>query len=142
MNIVTVGRDRFRLRRVHHDQPYLVGEAEPWPLQEAMSAEAREQVEPMRALLRRYLRVLSKGQGHKIEIEEIPEDPSTLALLVAVALQVPISQKQWLLTQPTVPQMFMAERAIIRREEMLLSYIVETQESQWEGGFSGYLAKN
>jgi len=142
MNIVTVGRDRFRLRGVHHDEPYLVGEAEPWPLRDSMSAEAWEQVEPMRTQLRRYLWVLSKGQGHKIEIEEIPDDPSTLALLVAVALQVPVSQKQWLLAQPTVPQMFQAERAIIRREELLLQYIIETQEEQWEGGFSGYLARN
>lgn len=142
MNIVTVGRDRFRLRKVRHDEPYLVGDAEPWPLREAMSAEAWEQVEPMRTLLRRYLGVLSKGQGHNIEIEEIPNDPSTLALLVAVALQVPIAQKQWLLAQPTVPQMFEAERAIIRREELLLQYIIETQETQWEGGFSGYLARN
>ena len=142
MNIVTVGRDRFRLLSVHRDEPYLVGEAEPWPLRDSMSAEAWEQVEPMRTLLRRYLWVLSKGQGHKIEIEEIPDDPSTLALLVAVALQVPVSQKQWLLAQPTVPQMFQAERAIIRREELLLQYIIETQEEQWEGGFSGYLARN
>jgi hypothetical protein len=41
-----------------------------------------------------------------------------------------------------VPQMFQAERAIIRREKLLLEFIIETQEAQWEGGFSGYLAKN
>jgi uncharacterized protein len=142
MSIVTVGKDRFRLRKVHRDLPYLVGEAEPWPLREAVSQQAWEQVEPMRVLLHQYLQLLSQAQGHKIEIEEIPDDPATLALLVAVALQVPLAQKQSLLSQPTVPQMFLAERAILQREEQLLKYMIDTQEEQWEGGFSGYLAKN
>jgi len=142
MSIVTVGKDRFRLRKVHRDLPYLVGEAEPWPLREAVSQQAWEQVEPMRVLLHQYLQLLSQAQGHKIEIEEIPDDPATLALLVAVALQVPLAQKQSLLSQPTVPQMFVAERAILHREERLLKYMIDTQEEQWEGGFSGYLAKN
>ncbi|MCL7454657.1 MAG: LON peptidase substrate-binding domain-containing protein [Anaerolineae bacterium] len=142
MSIVTVGKDRFRLRKVHRDLPYLVGEAEPWPLREAVSQQAWEQVEPMRVLLHQYLQLLSQAQGHKIEIEEIPDDPATLALLVAVALQVPLAQKQSLLSQPTVPQMFLAERAILHREERLLQYMIDTQEEQWEGGFSGYLAKN
>jgi Lon protease-like protein len=142
MNIVTVGKDRFRLRSVHRDLPYLAGEAEPWPLRDAVSEEAWQEAEPMRADLRRYLRLLSQAQGHKIEIEEIPDDPSTLALLVAVVLQVPIPQKQWLLGQPTVPHIFAAERALLQREELILDYIIETQEGQWEGGFSGYLAQN
>ena len=32
LNIVTIGHERFRLRSIRYDQPYLVGDAEPWPL--------------------------------------------------------------------------------------------------------------
>jgi hypothetical protein len=66
----------------------------------------------------------------------------SLALLIAVALKLPMSQKQQLLTQPSVADMLGAEWAILRREKPLLDYIVQTQADQWEGGFSGFLAKN
>lgn len=142
MNIVTIGSERFRLHAVRHDQPYLVGKAEPWPLTGAGSEQAREQVGPVRALLVQYLSLLAQAQGHRIEIEEVPSDPRMLALLSAVTLQIPMPQKQGLLNQSTVPHMLRAERAIMRREQLILHYMIRTQRQQWEGGHSGYLAKN
>ena len=32
MNIITIGLERFRLRTLRRERPYLVGNAEPWPL--------------------------------------------------------------------------------------------------------------
>ena len=96
----------------------------------------------MRALLRPYLSLLVQAQGHSIKIEELPEDPRTLALLIAITLQVPMPEKQRLLAQPDVLQMLLAERAIMNREQLLLDHIVQTQSEQWEGGHSGYLSKN
>lgn len=142
MNIVTIGNERFRLHAVRHDQPYLVGEAEPWPITGANSEQAREQVGPVRALLIQYLSLLAQAQGHRIEIEEVPSEPRMLALLSAITLQIPMPQKQGLLTQPTVPRMLRAERAIMRREQLILHYMIRTQRQQWEGGYSGYLARN
>jgi len=142
MNIITIGLERFRLRAVRHDLPYLVGDAEPWPLTGAATEQAREQVEPMRALFRQYLSFLAQAEGHKIKIEEVPTDPQTLALLIAITLQVPMDRKQRLLDQPTVAKMLLAERAILLREQLLLDYIIQTQAEQWEGGYSGYLAIN
>ncbi|MGD8624585.1 MAG: LON peptidase substrate-binding domain-containing protein [Anaerolineae bacterium] len=142
MNIVTIGSDRFRLRGLRHDQPYLVGDAEPWPLTGAGTERVEAQVGPMRALLHQYLTLLAQAEGHKINIEEIPNDPRALALLVAITLQLPMPQKQRLLEQPTVLEMLLAERAILRREQLILNGIIQTQQDQWEGGYSGYLAKN
>lgn len=142
MNIVTIGNERFRLHAVRHDQPYLVGEAEPWPITGANSEQAREQVGPVRALLIQYLSLLAQAQGHRIEIEEVPSEPRMLALLSAITLQIPMPQKQGLLTQPTVHYMLRAERAIMRREQLILHYMIRTQRQQWEGGYSGYLARN
>ena len=65
-----------------------------------------------------------------------------LALLIGVALQLPMPQKQRLLDQPTVAHMLWAERAMMRREQLLLSYMIHTQTEQWEGGYSGFLARN
>lgn len=142
MNLVTIGNERFRLRGLRHDRPFLVGDAEPWPLAGANSEQALDQVGPIRALFRQYLSMLAQAEGHKMEIEEVPTNPRTLALLVAITLQLPMHQKQRLLAQPTIPQILLWERAIMRREQLLLDHIIKTQSSQWEGGYSGYLAKN
>jgi len=142
MNIVVVGGERFRLHAISSEEPYLVGSAEPWPLENALSSEIKQQVEPLRALFRLYLSLLSQAQGHRIQIEEIPTEARTLALLIAISLQLPMEQKQHLLVQPTIASMLKAERAILRREQLLLTYMIRTQEGQWEGGSSGYLARN
>jgi hypothetical protein len=57
-------------------------------------------------------------------------------------LQLPLPQKQDLLNQPSVIELLRAEWTILRREQLLLEGIIQTQEKQWEGGYSGYLARN
>jgi Lon protease-like protein len=142
MNLVVIGVERFRLRSLQHDRPYLAGTADPWPLETAKSAELEKWVEPLRALFRQYLSLLALAEGHKIDVEDVPPEPRTLALLIAIALQLPMSQKQALLARSSVTSMLRAEWAIMRREQLILDYIIRTQEAQWEGGFSGYLANN
>jgi Lon protease-like protein len=142
MNIVTIGSERFQLVSVRHDQPYLVGIARPWPLIGASTERAQDQVGPLRALFHLYLRLLAQAQGHEIRVDEVPEEPRTLALLIAISMQLPMAEKQRLLREPTVPHMLLAERALLRKEHLLLGYIVQTQTKQWEGGSSGYLARN
>jgi Lon protease-like protein len=142
MNIITIGSERFRIHSLRHDLPYLVGTAEPWPLIEASSEQAEAHVEPVRALFRQYLSLLVQAEGHRINVEEVPTDARVLALLIAIALQVPLVQKQHLLAQDTVADMLRAERAIMRREQLLLHHVITTQTEQWEGGYSGFLAKN
>jgi Lon protease-like protein len=142
MNIVTVGRERFRLRALHQNGPYLRGNAEPWPLSADTSEQAGRQVVSVRNLLDEYLERLEKAQGHRIRIESLPADPRAFALLVAVSLQVPLTEKQRLLTQPTVANLLSEERTILAREKKILAHIIETQGDQWEGGHSGLLARN
>jgi Lon protease-like protein len=142
MNIIGIGHERFRLHAIRRDGPYLVGDAEPWPLAGSRAEQARQLVEPVSALLRQYISLLAQAQGHKIRIDELPTQPRALALVAAVVLQLPMPQKQRLLSEPTVTQMILAEWALMRREQLLLDYIIQTQRDQWEGGYSGYLAKN
>ncbi len=142
MNIVTIGSERFRLLAVREDRPYLVGHAEPWPLADDDGERTQRLVGPLRALFRQYVVLLAQAQGHKIEVEEVPTDPQTLALLVAIALQLPMPQKQHLLAQATVAHLLRAEQAIMRREQLILNYIIQTQRDQEEGGFSGFLSRN
>jgi uncharacterized protein len=142
MNLVTVGGERFRLLTLRTDLPYLVGDAKPWPLTGGQNREARAQTEAVRALFRKYLELLVQAQGHEISVGEMPAEPRLLALLVAIAMDLPMQQKQELLGQPTVGRLLSAERAILRREQAMLDFIARTQEGQWEGGYSGFLARN
>ncbi len=142
MNIVTIGSERFRLLAVRDEQPYLMGRVELWPLADDDRERTQRLVNPLRALFRQYIVLLAQAQGHRIEVEEVPSDPQTLALLVAIALQLPMPQKQYLLGQATVAHLLRAERAIMRREQLILNYIIQTQRDQEEGGFSGFLARN
>jgi Lon protease-like protein len=142
MNIATVGSERFHLLDVRHDLPYLVGKAEPWPLTGTDTAQAGRRAESVRALFQEYQSLLAQVQGTEIEIEELPTDPQALALLLAIALQLPVDQKQNLLAQPTVVEILQAEQVAMRRENLLLEYILRTQTEQWEGGHSGFLSRN
>jgi Lon protease-like protein len=142
MDIATVGSERFRLLGVRRDLPYLVGSAVPWPLEGADADQAWEKVESVRAIFQRYLQLLAQATGDQIEIEEIPLEPRALALLVAAALQLPLSQKQSLLSQPAIADLLQAELSIMHREQSILQYILGTQSEQWQGGHSGYLSKN
>jgi len=141
-NLVTIGSERFRLLSIRDDLPYLVGSAEPWPLSGGAVEPAKRRAKSILASFEQYLDLLIKAQGHRMEIEQIPEEPRALALLVAIALQVPPAQKQNLLCQPSVADLLRAEQVMLRRERLLLEYIGGTQTGQWEGGYSGYLAKN
>jgi Lon protease-like protein len=141
-NLVTIGSERFRLLSIRDDLPYLVGSAEPWPLSGGAVELAKRRAKSILASFEQYLELLIKAQGHRMEIEQKPEEPRALALLVAIALQVPPAQKQNLLCQPSVADLLRAEQVMLRRERLLLEYIGGTQTGQWEGGYSGYLAKN
>ena len=141
-NLVTIGDERFRLHSIRHDQPYLVGRAEPWPLADPPGSQAESLAASVRALFERYLALLARAQGHKIEIDQVPGDPRGFALLAAIAMQVPITQKQHLLCQPSVVELLRAEWALLQREGLLLDFISRTQAEQWLGGFSGWLANN
>jgi len=142
MNIITIGSQRFRLRSLRSSLPYLVGDAEPWPLAGAEAGEVEDLVEPMHAMLRQYMSLLEVAQGHKINVDQVPYDPQSLAWLVAIVLQIPMEEKQRLLDRPTARAVLTAERAIMQREQLILSHIANTQADQWEGGYSGYLARN
>jgi len=142
LNLVAIGAERFRLQSVRRDQPYLVGSAEPWPLAGAEAEQAQELAPPVLALFKRYTALLAEAQGEKLQVDEMPDDAHTLALLVAIALQVPLAQKQQLLQQPAIADLLAAQRKILRRENALLAMIARTQQQQSETGYSGHLAIN
>jgi uncharacterized protein len=145
MNIVTVGTERFRIHRLIHDQPYLRGEVEIFPLDQpgdlnrlyAMTSRVREQV-------KEYIALIAEAAGLQIQIEEIPEASEQLGYLAAVALQVDNLEKQELLGSPSMARILAIELALLSRENTLLTWMTATKD--WPGqaqfGPSGTLLPN
>ena len=82
MNIVSVGLERFRIRRLIHDQPYLRGEVETFPLIESADAEAVEALaHRVRQLVVRYIELIAEAAGLHIKVDTVPDTPQQVGYL-------------------------------------------------------------
>ena len=102
MNIVTVGIERFRIRRLMHDQPYLRGEVDNFPLPDMEPADPRDLDHlsgNVRQKVARYIELIAEAAGLQIQIDEMPETPRQVGYLAAVAMQIDNTEKQKLLEQ-------------------------------------------
>jgi Lon protease-like protein len=145
MNILTVGTERFRIRQLYHDQPYLRGEVESFPMPEPADVEALTGLaERVRAQTRRYVELIAEAAGLQIQIGEIPETPQQIGYLAAVAMQVENTEKQALLNSPALPNILADEMTLLRRENALLSWMVQTKDwpDRMQFGPSGTLLPN
>ncbi len=145
MNIVTVGVERFRIRRLLRDQPYLRGQVLTLPMADPDDPEqvlARAQV--VRDRVERYVELIAEAAGLQIQIEEIPTGAEQIGYLAAVTMQIDNKEKQELLGSASVTQMLRREMALLNRENALLTWMTGSKE--WpEGaqfGFSGTLLPN
>jgi uncharacterized protein len=145
MNILTVGTERFRIRRLFHDQPYLRGEVESFPMPEAAEGEVLTGLaERVRAQIRRSIELIAQAAGLQIQVGEIPETPQQVGYLAAVALQVENAEKQVLLNSASLPGILAGEITLLRRENALLSWMIHNKEwpEQMQFGPSGTLLPN
>jgi len=145
MNIVSVGTERFRIRRLFHDQPYLRGEVESFPMALANTAESVAELSArVRAEVARYIELIAKAAGLQIQIEEIPDGPQQVGYLAAVAMQIDNKEKQNLLGSASLEGILISETTLLLRENALLTWMARTKE--WPGqvqfGPSGTLLPN
>lgn len=141
LNIVTLGLHRFRVRRLRFDMPYLQGEVEAFPLE---GVPVLQHAQAVRRLLRGYVQLLSRVLNSDIDLDEMPDDPHSLAYLAASALQIPWDEKQSLLEAPNLPELLDVERTLLGKEAMMLSFM-HASESRVEEqvlGPTGYLYPN
>jgi uncharacterized protein len=145
MNILVVGTERFRIRQLFHDQPYLWGEVEFFPMPEPSDGEALTGLtDRVRAQIRRYIELIAQAAGLQIQVGEIPETPQQMGYLAAVALQVENAEKQALLDSSSLARILTAEIALLRRENALLAWMARTKEwpDKAQFGASGTLLPN
>lgn len=124
MNIQTVGHQRFKIERFVQEKPFLVGMVADFPLEGAEDPAAGELADRLRPSLRVFLDRLAAAGDVSLP-EELPSDPLVLAYLIAIALPMPLADKQKLLTIPGLAAVLRAEAALLYREIMFLDHMLE-----------------
>jgi Lon protease-like protein len=115
-DLVTVGAQLFRLKRLAHDRPYFTGEVE-W-LADVTGDEARAHVldAAVRSAFADYLVALGQATGQEIVAPDLPDHPLVLSHLVAATVLVDLADRQDLLDQPDGRSRLRRELSVLRRE--------------------------
>lgn len=125
MNLLVIGQDRFRIRTLKYDQPYLVGDVDFLPIRSGSSEVLAQAGQNLRPWLERYVRALNSGENPESAIANLPSDPLTLAYVAAMVLQMPVDQKQAFLEIDDMGELFDELRFSYRREIALLRTMLD-----------------
>jgi uncharacterized protein len=136
MNIVAVGSERFQIHSLIHDQPYLVGLVDTYPVSSSDHMDLVDNGRSLRPWVRRYLEILAEASDTQFDLAQLPRDPLRLAYLASFLLQIPASQKQNLLNISDAEQLLNNLRNTYRREVTLLRAMLSARESEGIGTFS------
>lgn len=144
LDIVTAGIERFRVLDWTRTEPYAVARIEPFPLEGTQAQELVGLVRVASGYFVRYLRLAGDVLGTVIRVESAPQDASTLAYMMAIALQISNEEKQGLLGVASLPSLLWKEAVILSREETLLGRMKDVQENQagYVRGVRDYLSLN
>lgn len=144
MDIVAVGTKRFRINELRHDRSYLTGVVSHYPVLNGDTRLAGEQAQRVRPKIQRYVDLMTEATGVQLQLDQMPDDPTTLAFLTAIALQVNPDEKQRMLNQAGIPEILDLGNYLLGRELQLLQYMVDSQHilPSLTGGPTGYLFAN
>lgn len=145
MDVVVVGMERFRIRCLFHDQPYLRGEVETLQMAEPLDPVATAQLaHQVRDRVGRYIKLLAEAAGLQIQVEQMPNTPQQIGFLAAVTMQIDNQEKQMLLGAATVGKILSSEKALLNRENALLNWMIASKAwpERVQLGTSGTLLPN
>ena len=125
LNIITVGELRFRIAALDQAKDgYLRADVTLWPRSPSDENASQTLALNVRDRLRRYVGMISQASGVELDTNDIPDEPTELACLTAVALQVDQLEKQDLLTSPSIAALLSKEAGLLRRETRMLQVIL------------------
>lgn len=127
-HINTVGSERFIVRQLSDEQPYLVGHVESYPSRDAKTDEALGYLPTLNHLFQRYLKLLSQAAQQTVSIDPIPDDPTTLAFVVATLYQGQNWRKQDLLSIESIPDLMRTEIELLKIENPLVEDMLNNRD--------------
>lgn len=145
MNIAAVGTQRFRILELDEkSEIYLMAKVRAMPFVNGSTQLAAELAHKVRPRIVEYVELLSEASKHKLKLDRLPEDPTTLAFLVGIAMQVTSEDKQALLERAGVPEMLAFALHLLSREILFTRHMAETQADvmRMNMGPTGYIFPN
>ncbi len=128
MNMVALGKERFRIESLHHDLPYLRGEIVEIELDTTMKGDIGRITDLLRAAITEYLTVLSSVGDVEFKVDKLPDSPLELAYLSATLLQAPNERKQELLEINGADQLIREVYDTCRREISILRAMLSSEQ--------------
>ncbi len=125
MNLIAVGRKRFRLLDVDHTQSYLVGQVEFAPHELGERVRMMNAAVAVRRLFSDYLAVVATMMDAELNASALPDDAMSLAYTVAAALQVDNAIKQQWLSADSIQAMLDGEADLLPKELARLKLLAE-----------------
>ncbi len=119
MNLLAVGRERFRIHDLRRDKPYLVGVVEACSLVSKRSPVIETLDATLRPMVSQYLAILSRIGEVDLDDQKLPSDPLSLGYLAAFLLRVPSTQKQAVLAADRVDQVLEQINSLYQQELLL-----------------------
>ena len=136
LHIEAVGQQRFRLLDLHYDRAYLTGTVEEFPLAGAKDPPARQSARALVPWLARYLHLLGEAAESQLHQQDLPHDPAGVGYLAAIVAQIPMLEKQALLSTAGATELLQRERSIYRREVSLLRAMLSSDRARAATPFS------
>lgn len=129
MNLIAVGKERFRIRALRHDKPYLTAAVEMLPIHRPHTLNVVRGARELKPWISAYLRLLRSLADEELLFEldllEMPDDPLSLLYAAAWLLQVPLAEKQPLLEAQTSAHLLHQLRRLYRRELAVTEHLRE-----------------
>lgn len=144
MYITVTGTKRFQVKSFNNSRSYLSGEVVHYPIVNGSTLQATKVAQLVRPRILEYVEALSAATNSQLPLNRLPEDPTSLAFLIAMALQISNEEKQKLLTLQSIPDMLTRENYLLWREVSLLNYMIQSQDEvlSQTSGPTGYLFTN
>jgi len=118
--VLTAGRDRFRLLDVDRRGPYLVGEVE-YLAEPGGPDAAREAVATCTAFRRYVADLLAGAEEAPRPPADLPDDPVVLSYLVSASMVLDLPDRQSLLEAPDAAARLRVASALLARERSILA---------------------
>ncbi|MEM7128790.1 MAG: LON peptidase substrate-binding domain-containing protein [Chloroflexota bacterium] len=126
MNITTIGTKRFKVQKLLRRHSYLSAEVRHYPVINGNTKLAMDLAQKVRPRILSYVNAIASASRSTLPLNKLPEDPTSLAFLVAMALQVENEDKQKLLSLPSIPDILAHENYMLWREVSLLEHMLQT----------------
>jgi len=123
MNLVAMGDERFRVVSLEHTKPYLVGDVNIFPLEDAGKTRSFHNHKALNALVYKYIDLLKLigTDVYKVTDLQLPKEQLAMLYFSAALLQIPALEKQPLLESQSVQDLLCHITRLYKREIAVIS---------------------